>query len=89
MPLSYLLAFFAIFCVSTTHAAPPNIVIITGDNIGYSDLGCYGNDAIKTPNIDRLASEGVRCTSFYTASPTGTVSRASLLTGRVPQRPGL
>jgi arylsulfatase A len=70
-------------------AAPPNIVIITGDNIGYSDLGCYGNDAIKTPNIDRLATEGVRCTSFYTASPTCTVSRASLLTGRVPQRHGL
>lgn len=73
----------------TALAAPPNIVLITGDNIGYGDLGCYGNNAIKTPNIDRLASEGVRCTSFYTASPTCTVSRASLLTGRVPQRHGL
>lgn len=75
--------------VNAVTAAPPNIVLITGDNIGYSDLGCYGNDAIKTPNIDRLAAEGVRATSFYTASPTCTVSRASLLTGRVPQRHGL
>lgn len=70
-------------------AEPPNIVIITGDNIGYSDLGCYGNEAIKTPHLDTLAAEGVRCTGFYTASPTCTVSRASLLTGRVPQRHGL
>ncbi len=75
--------------VHAADAAPPNIVIITADNIGYGDLGCYGNGAIQTPNIDRLASEGVRCTSFYTASPTCTVSRASLLTGRVPQRHGL
>jgi len=85
----YLIVLAAAFITATTHAAPPNIVIITGDNIGYSDLGCYGNDAIKTPNIDRLASEGVRCTDFYTASPTCTVSRACLLTGRVPQRHGL
>jgi arylsulfatase A-like enzyme len=65
---------------------PANVLIITADNLGYGDLGCYGNDTIKTPNIDRLAAEGVRCTDFYTASPTCTVSRASLLTGRYPQR---
>jgi len=74
---------------SAAQASPPNIVLITGDNIGFGDLGCYGNGTIQTPNIDRLASEGVRCTSFYTASPTCTVSRACLLTGRVPQRHGL
>lgn len=83
------LLFFLTVASTAIFAAPPNIVLITGDNIGFGDLGCYGNEAIQTPNIDRLASEGVRCTSFYTASPTCTVSRASLLTGRVPQRHGL
>jgi arylsulfatase A-like enzyme len=70
-------------------AAPPNIVIITADNLGYGDLGCYGNGVMKTPHVDRLATQGARCTDFYTASPTCTVSRACLLTGRYPQRHGL
>jgi arylsulfatase A-like enzyme len=67
----------------------PNIVLITADNLGYGDVGCYGNSVVKTPHLDRLAGRGVRCTDFYTASPTCTVSRASLLTGRYPQRHGL
>ncbi|MCA9443964.1 MAG: sulfatase-like hydrolase/transferase, partial [Candidatus Omnitrophica bacterium] len=67
----------------------PNIVLITADNLGYGDVGCYGNDQLKTPTIDRLAEQGVRLTDFYTASPTCTVSRACLLTGRYPQRHGL
>ncbi len=62
---------------------------MTVDNLGYGDLGCYGSQTIKTPNMDRLATQGVRCTDFYTASPTCTVSRACLLTGRVAQRHGL
>jgi len=66
-----------------------NIVLITADNLGYGDVGCYGNTVIKTPRIDRLARNGVRCTAFYTASPTCTVSRACLLTGRYAQRHGL
>jgi arylsulfatase A len=73
-------------------AAPPprpNIVLITADNLGYGDVGCFGNSVVKTPHLDRLAEQGVRCTDFYTASPTCTVSRASLLTGRYPQRHGL
>jgi arylsulfatase A len=67
----------------------PNVVLITADNLGYGDLGCYGNRAVKTPRLDQLAREGVRLTDFYCASPTCTVSRASLLTGRYPQRNGL
>jgi len=68
----------------------PNILIITVDNLGYGDLNIYNNDSpAKTPNIDRLASQGARLTSFYTASPTCTASRAALLTGRIPQRNGL
>ena len=69
---------------------PPNILILTVDNLGYGDLRCYNPDSlIQTPNLDRLASQGARLTSFYTASPTCTVSRACLLTGRIPQRHGL
>lgn len=68
----------------------PNILIITADNLGYGDLKSYNPDSIiKTPRLDQLASEGTRLTSFYTASPTCTVSRACLLTGRIPQRHGL
>ena len=66
---------------------PPNILIITVDNLGYGDLRVYNEDSsIKTPNIDHFASQGARLTSFYTASPTCTGSRAALLTGRIPQR---
>lgn len=69
---------------------PPNILLITCDNLGYGDLHSYNPESsVMTPNLDRLASQGVRLTSFYTASPTCTVSRACLLTGRIPQRHGL
>ena len=57
--------------------------------MGYGDLGCYGNRDVRTPNIDRLAAEGVLCTDFYTASPSCSTSRAALLTGRYPERNGL
>jgi len=65
----------------------PNILIITMDNVGYGDLAAYNDEStLLTPNIDRIASEGVRLSNFYTASPTCTASRAALLTGRIPQR---
>ncbi len=67
----------------------PNIVIMFLDNIGYGDLACYGNPVMKTPRIDRLAAEGVRCTDFYIASPSCMPSRGALLTGRHPLRNGL
>ncbi len=66
-----------------------NIIVATGDNLGYGDIGCYGNTAVKTPQLDAFARSGVRFTSFYTASPTCTASRAALLTGRHPERYGL
>ena len=68
----------------------PNILIVTVDNLGYGDLRCYNPEStIKTPSLDRLATQSVRLTSYYTASPTCTVSRACLLTGRIAQRHGL
>lgn len=67
----------------------PNIVLMLFDNIGYGDLGCYGNRLVQTPRIDHLAAEGVRCTDFYIASPSCMPSRGGLLTGRHPLRNGL
>ena len=81
-----LVALTATLHAATPPARPPNILLITADNLGYGDVGCYGNRDVLTPNLDALARESVRCTSFYTASPTCTVSRATLLTGRYPQR---
>jgi arylsulfatase A len=71
---------------TASRATPPNILLVTADNLGMGDVGCYGNRTIRTPTLDALARDGVRCTAFYTASPTCTVSRATLLTGRYPQR---
>ena len=68
---------------------PPNVVLMLIDNVGYGDIGCYGNPVIRTPNIDRLASQGVRCTDFYIVTSSCTPSRGSLLTGRYPLRNGL
>jgi len=68
---------------------PPNIIIINADDLGYGDLGCYGGSAIKTPNIDRLAGEGVRFTDFCSCNALCSPSRFGLLTGRYPQRAGM
>lgn len=90
-----ILPFVALFLlvqsmVANAESQVTNILIITADNLGYGDLPCYNPESpIIAPNLDRLASQGARLTSFYTASPTCTVSRACLLTGRIPQRHGL
>jgi arylsulfatase A-like enzyme len=68
---------------------PPNIVLIVADDLGYGDLGSYGHQVLETPALDRLASEGLRFTSFYAASPLCSPSRAALMTGRVPYRSGI
>lgn len=68
---------------------PPNVVIIFADDLGYGDLGCYGNPGIRTPHLDRMAAEGLRFTDFYVAAEVCTPSRAALLTGRYPLRSGM
>uniref|UniRef100_A0A8C6S599 Arylsulfatase D n=1 Tax=Neogobius melanostomus TaxID=47308 RepID=A0A8C6S599_9GOBI len=68
---------------------PPNFVLIMVDDLGIGDIGCYGNDTIRTPHIDRLASEGVRLTQHLAAAPLCTPSRAAFLTGRYALRSGL
>lgn len=69
-------------------AKPPNVLLIVSDDQGYNDLGLLGNGII-TPNLDRIAREGVRLTNFYVAWSACTPSRAALLTGRYPQRNGV
>lgn len=70
-------------------AGKPNVILITADDLGYGDLGCYGAPAIRTPNLDRMAAEGLRFTDFYSAAEVCTPSRAALLTGRYPLRSGM
>jgi arylsulfatase A len=74
---------------SSVNETRPNIVFIYCDDLGYGDIGCFGARDIKTPNIDRMAAEGIKFTEFYSASPVCSPSRAALLTGRIPQRMGI
>jgi hypothetical protein len=68
--------------VGASMPAPPNIVFILADDLGYGDLGCYGQTKIRTPNIDRLAREGMRFTDFYAGSTVCAPSRCCLMTGK-------
>jgi arylsulfatase A-like enzyme len=67
----------------------PNIVFLYADDLGYGDLGCFGDTELKTPHLDRLASEGIRLTDFHVTAPVCCPSRSGFLTGRYPQRNGL
>jgi len=60
---------------------PPNVVYILADDLGWAELGCYGQEKIRTPNVDRLAAEGIRFTQHYSGSPVCASSRCVLLTG--------
>lgn len=86
---SLLLLPSAIASSAQKKAEHPNVIVIYSDDQGYADLNCYGSKDLYTPNLDKLASEGVRFTNFYAASPICSPSRSSLLTGRYPQRTGL
>ncbi len=74
---------------SLAAAESVNIIVIVADDLGWTDLGCYGSKYHKTPNLDRMAATGVRLTNAYAASPVCSPSRAALLTGRYPARFGL
>lgn len=74
---------------ATRRSTSPNFVILFADDLGYGDLSCYGHPTIRTPNLDRMAAEGLRFTDFYSAAPVCTPSRAALLTGRLAVRSGM
>lgn len=84
-----LAALLAVPVVARAQEARPNILIILCDDLGYGDLGCYGHDSIRTPNLDKLAGQGMRFTECYAASAVCSPSRAGLLTGRIPSRCGI
>lgn len=73
----------------SAEAERPNIVVALADDLGYGDLACYGNPVIKTPNLDRLAAEGMRLTSYYAPAANCSPSRTGLMTGRTPNRVGV
>ena len=75
--------------LNNSEPSAPNFLVILVDDLGYGDLGSFGHTVIQTPNIDGLASEGLRLTDFYASAPMCSPSRAGLLTGRVPYRYGV
>lgn len=84
-------ALLSIFCgtgftQSLAADSKPNVVLIVIDDLGWADLGCYGSKFHKTPNLDRLAAEGMRFTQAYAACPVCSPTRAAIMTGRYPQR---
>ncbi|NWW40830.1 ARSD Arylsulfatase, partial [Panurus biarmicus] len=87
-PLIFCLLLLAPFTQPST-ITQPNFVLLLADDLGIGDVGCYGNDTIRTPNIDRLAKEGVKLTQHIAAAPLCTPSRAAFLTGRYPLRSGM
>jgi arylsulfatase A len=90
--VSLLLAVFAATFssgASLTAAERPNFLVILCDDLGYGDLACYGHPSIKTPHLDKLAADGLRLTSCYSAAPVCSSSRAGLMTGKTPSRIGI
>lgn len=86
------LSIFLILAISSMLAQAvdkPNFIIIFTDDQGYQDLGCFGSPTIKTPEIDKMAAEGARFSSFYSVNAICSASRAALLTGRYPSRNGV
>ena len=85
-PLLLLVATSLIAGVEAQEAQQPNFIVIMADDLGYGDLGVYGSQLIKTPNLDRMALEGARLDSFYSSANVCTAARGGLLTGRYPIR---
>ena len=85
----FLLLLLAVGVISNAAEPRPNFVIVFTDDQGYQDVGCFGSPNIKTPNLDRMARQGMRFTDFYVGQPVCTASRAALLTGCYPNRIGL
>lgn len=82
-------ALIAWLSTASLGAESPNVVLIYCDDLGYADVGCFGSKSNPTPNLDRMAAEGVRFTDFYVSSPVCSASRSALLTGAYHERVGI
>ena len=87
--LTFLLSCAAHDHTSAPNEPPPNFILIMADDLGYGGIGCYGNTEIKTPHLDRMATQGLRLTSYYANSTVCTPTRAAMMTGRYQQRSGM
>ena len=83
---SLLLLLFLLLLLMEGLAQRPNIIYIMTDDMGYGDLSCYGQKNYTTPNLDKLASQGVKFVNAYAAAPVCTPTRAAFMTGRYPAR---
>ena len=83
------LTFLSLVLISATNGKKPNIIFILADDLGWAELGCYGNSFNETPHLDQLAKEGLRFTDAYAAAPVCSPYRAALLTGQHPARVGI
>src|SRR5688572_17222080 len=93
-PFRYLFAIVIVHVVAIASAIgddtrPPNVVLFLMDDLGATDLGCFGSTFYETPHVDRLAASGMRFTAAYAACPVCSPTRASIMTGRYPQRVGI
>ena len=86
--LGYFIFFSMVFSACSQKSPLPNIIVFIADDLGYGDLGCYGSQDIKTPNIDKLASQGVRLINFYSNGPECSPTRVAFMTGKYQQRVG-
>ncbi|WKN41227.1 sulfatase family protein [Tunicatimonas pelagia] len=87
--LAVLLSVFTFAGYAQQSTDLPNIVFIYADDMGYGDVGCYGAEDIKTPNMDQIARNGIKFSEFYSVSPVCSPSRYGLMTGRYPARDGI
>lgn len=72
-----------------TNTKPPNIIVILADHLGWADLGCYGSSFYETPNLDKLAANGIKFENGYAASPVCSLSKACIMTGKYPVKTGI
>ncbi|MDB4584377.1 sulfatase-like hydrolase/transferase [Draconibacterium sp.] len=85
----YIIAFYILYSLTSAAQNKTNIIFIFIDDMGYADLGCYGNTKVHTPNIDQLAKEGILFTQFYVNAPICSPSRTAVTTGQYPSRWGI